>query len=91
VRTADGTLKELPACADIILQPGESIVSYTSGGGGYGPPYERPIEKVKHDVEEGWITTQRAFEVYGVVFTGEGKIDEEATIARRRTLAEMKN
>jgi N-methylhydantoinase B len=91
LRTADGTLKELPACADIILQPGESIVSYTSGGGGYGPPYERPIEKVKHDVEEGWITTQRAFEVYGVVFTGEGKIDEEATIARRRTLAEMKN
>ena len=83
VRTKDGELKELPACSDIILQPGETIVSYSSGGGGYGPPYERPVDKVKHDVEEGWITKERARDVYGVVFDGEGNIDETATAKRR--------
>lgn len=87
LRTVDGQLKELPACGDIILQPGETVVSYTSGGGGYGPPYERPPEKVKHDVEEGWITRQKAYDVYGVVFDEAGNIDREATTERRRILA----
>jgi len=89
VSTKDGELKELPACSDIILQPGETIVSYSSGGGGYGPPYERPVDKVKHDVEEGWITKERARDVYGVVFDGEGNIDETATAKRRKALANV--
>jgi N-methylhydantoinase B len=87
LRARDGELKELPACADIILQPGETVVSYSSGGGGYGPPYERPVEKVRHDVEEGWITRERALEVYGVVIDDSGNIDKPATAERRRTLA----
>ncbi|MFQ5693204.1 MAG: hydantoinase B/oxoprolinase family protein, partial [Nitrospinota bacterium] len=86
-RTADGELKDLPACANIVLEPGETVVSYTAGGGGYGPPHERPVEKVRHDVEEGWITRARAFEVYGVVFDEEGNIDEAATAERRAALA----
>jgi N-methylhydantoinase B len=89
VRTKDGELKELPACSDIILQPGETIVSYSSGGGGYGPPYKRPVDKVKHDVEEGWITKERARDIYGVVFDGEGNIDKTATTKRRKALTNM--
>ncbi len=88
LRTRDGTLKELPACSDIILQPGETIVSYSSGGGGYGPPCERPMGKVKHDVEEGWITRERAKEVYGVVIDKTGNIDKDATAERRRALTD---
>jgi len=83
-RTADGELEELPACANIILEPGETVISYTAGGGGYGPPHERPPEKVGHDVEEGWITRKRAREVYGVVFDNGGKIDMPATAALRK-------
>ncbi len=83
-RTADGELEELPACANIILAPGETVISYTAGGGGYGPPHERPPEKVGHDVEEGWITRKRAREVYGVVFDNGGKIDMPATAALRK-------
>ena len=52
----DGSLEDLPGCADIILKPGENVASYCTGGGGYGPPYERPAEKVREDVEEKWIT-----------------------------------
>ncbi len=83
-RTADGELEELPACANIILEPGETVISYTAGGGGYGPPNERPPEKVGHDVEEGWITRKRAREVYGVVFDKGGKIDPAATAKLRK-------
>lgn len=87
VRDVHGALKELPACADIILQPGEAVVSYSAGGGGYGPPSERPVERVKYDVEEGWITKERADALYGVVFAENGRIDEAATAARRKALA----
>ena len=90
LRTVDGELKDLPACSDVILQQGENIVSYSAGGGGYGHPYERPIEKVKHDVEEGWITNERAYEVYGVVFDEKGNVDEAATKKRREALSRGK-
>jgi N-methylhydantoinase B len=88
VRTVDGELKQLPPVADVVLQPGETIVSYTSGGGGYGPPHKRPLEQVKQDVEEGWITKQRAKDVYGVVFDEAGNIDKAETAQRRKVLAE---
>lgn len=87
LRTEDGKLNELPACSDIILKPGQNIVSYSSGGGGYGLPYERLPEKVKYDVEEGWITKQRARDVYGVALTDEGDIDEKETARLRKALA----
>ena len=87
LRNADGEVEKLPACSDIILKSGETIVSYSAGGGGFGPPLERPVEKVKYDVEEGWITKERAEQVYGVVINEKGTIDEETTAKRRRTLA----
>ena len=87
-RTLSGELEELPACANIVLKPGETVISYTAGGGGYGPPIERPVQKVKHDVDEGWITNERAYNVYGVVLDEKGDIDDAATAERRRILAE---
>jgi N-methylhydantoinase B len=89
-RKADGELVELPACEDIILKPGEKIVSYSAGGGGYGPPIERPAAQVRIDVEEGWISKERAYEVYGVVLREEGSIDEAATAGRRAALGESR-
>lgn len=86
-RKVGGELIELPACEDIILKPGEKIVSYSSGGGGYGPPVERPAAQVKYDVDEGWISKERAFEVYGVVLMEDGAVDEAATVERRKSLA----
>ncbi|MFQ5931016.1 MAG: hydantoinase B/oxoprolinase family protein [Nitrospiraceae bacterium] len=79
VRRRNGKLEKLPACADIILKPGESVASYSSGGGGYGSPLTRPVNKVRYDVEEGWISPKRAREVYGVVISAEGEVDEKAT------------
>jgi N-methylhydantoinase B len=90
VRGADGNLKGLPACADVILKPNERIVSYSAGGGGYGYPYERPVDKVVQDVEEEWISKERAYQVYGVVFDEIGKVDKIATQKRRGEMREDK-
>lgn len=63
---ADGTTEVLPACAQVKLAPGETIVSISCGGGGYGPPRERDPARVKSDVAERWISAKRARSVYGV-------------------------
>ncbi len=86
-RRGDGELVELPACEDIVLKPGEKIVSYSAGGGGYGPPVERPAAQVRYDVEEGWISKERAREIYGLVLSEDGSVNEAATAARRKELA----
>lgn len=84
-RSSEG-LEELPTCATIVLEPGETVVSYTSGGGGYGPPHERPAEKVERDLAEGWITAGRAGDVYGVVIGEDGGVDPGATAQRRASM-----
>lgn len=64
-RTVDGTMQPLPAQGIIQLADGETVVSVTAGGGGYGDPKDRPRDDVARDVAEGWITAERAREVYG--------------------------
>ena len=60
-RTATGELVEVhDVSAQYVLKNGESVISYTPGGGGYGPALERDPERVLHDVAEGWITVDRA-------------------------------
>jgi N-methylhydantoinase B len=66
-RLQDGSLIKLEACGGVVLEPGETIVAYCCGGGGYGHPRERDRQRVIEDVSEGWISAERAREVYGVV------------------------
>jgi N-methylhydantoinase B len=45
---------------------------------------------VLHDVREGWVSPDRARDVYGVIFSGEGEalvVDEAATERLRTRLA----
>ena len=69
----------LDVSAQVMLRPGERIVSHTAAGGGFGPPTSRDPNRVKIDVEEGWITKSRARDIYGVVFNKSGEIDSDAT------------
>jgi N-methylhydantoinase B len=64
------------------------VVSYSAGGGGYGAPWERDPARVKHDLDEGWISAERAQGVYGLVLDRQGAIDQTATAARRAARAE---
>ena len=86
-RTRAGELEELDTSGHVFLEPGETIVSVSPAGGGYGAPIERNPERVSHDVVEGWISRERAAEVYGVITDAGGNVDREATVARRAELA----
>lgn len=66
LRKADGTVEDLPACAMIHVEPGQTVISLSCGGGGYGDPKSRDPDRVRRDVKEKWITAARAKAVYGV-------------------------
>jgi N-methylhydantoinase B len=87
-REVSGDLSPLDPCARVVVDAGERIISISTGGGGYGPPSERDPERVRHDVVEGWISRERAEQVYGVVFTDATDVDSQATVARRRRMNE---
>ena len=54
---------------DRDLKPGETVTNLNPGGGGYGNPFERPIEKIVGDVRNGLVSIAGAREDYGVVIT----------------------
>jgi N-methylhydantoinase B len=64
-RGPDGSLVELPNCDRVVLRPGETIVSVSCSGGGYGAARERDPAAVASDVREGYVSAERAREVYG--------------------------
>ena len=60
-----------------------------SGGGGWGNPYERPVDWVCEDVENGLVSVDAAKSEYGVVLKeteiyGEYLVDEEETDSLRK-------
>jgi N-methylhydantoinase B len=84
VRRVDGTVEELPGCARVWVEVGETVMSVCNGGGGYGDPLTREPERVLADVREGYVSHERAQAVYGVVITPGGELDLDATATLRR-------
>jgi N-methylhydantoinase B len=71
----------LPPLSDgAVLQRGDVLRLETGGGGGWGHPFDRPVELVLADVLGGFITTEAAARDYGVVVG-----DDAATTVRRAT------
>lgn len=67
------------------INPGERAANMNPGGGGYGNPFERPVEKVLHDVKNRLVSIEGARRDYGVVIKdAEGlEIDQAATDSLR--------
>ena len=70
------------------LKTGDAFRLRSGGGGGYGPPLERPIEAVRHDVRQGYNTAKAAAELYGVIidpatFEVDDVATEQARAARK--------
>jgi N-methylhydantoinase B len=63
------------------------MVSFSCGGGGYGPPEERAVERVLHDVREKCVRRERAESVYGVAVSANGEVDATRTAVLRQELA----
>lgn len=49
------------------LKKGDVARLITATGGGWGNPYERPVEAVLEDVKNGYITVEMAEKDYGVI------------------------
>ena len=69
-RTTIQNPAEDPAEADMLetrpLKAGARLAIFRSGGGGYGDPKERPAELVRQDVEDGYVSREKAREAYGL-------------------------
>lgn len=57
--------ESLPNVGAIELMRGDRVVSIGTGGGGYGDPSCRPVEKLRTDVENGLLSPERMQAVYG--------------------------
>ena len=66
------------------IQPGDTITNMNPGGGGYGNPFERPIDMVVNDVRNGLVSIEGARADYGVVFSKSGAL--EVDLAATQTL-----
>ena len=60
------------------LELGDVVVMETSGGGGFGDPLTREMDRVVADVAEGYVSNDAAARDYGVVID-EGDVDATAT------------
>ena len=80
--------KLLPTCPmeSTVLNRGDVFLHVQSGGGGHGDPLERDPELVLDAVLNEFITTDYAFDVYGVAVR-DGAVDGQATATRRAELA----
>lgn len=85
---ADGGEEELPTTATVEILAEERVETVCNGGGGYGDPTEREPELVRADVAAGFVSAERARDVYAVVVTvgehGDVEVDVERTQALRR-------
>jgi N-methylhydantoinase B len=49
------------------LEAGDTIIVETGGGGGYGPPSERPRDLIERDVRRGYVSAEAAARDYGFI------------------------
>jgi N-methylhydantoinase B len=81
-----GTERELSLGkrSGIRINPGDVVVSRSAGGGGFGEPLHRDVERVQADLDEGYVSAEKAAEHYGVIVDPEtGLIDRERTALQR--------
>ena len=79
----DGAWKtDFPNAKVLVAQikAGDAFRLRSGGGGGYGPPPERPVEDVREDVRQGYVSVHEAAEFYGVVIDAKTlEVNEAAT------------
>ena len=61
------TFSEVTINSVMSLNKGQKIEIYSGGGGGYGDPLARDVDKVAADVRDGLVSVDSAREDYGVM------------------------
>jgi N-methylhydantoinase B len=78
------------AGARLPVPVGAAAIIRTGGGGGWGDPCERPVEKVVEDVREGLISRDAARSLYGVLMDEALNVDHAATSSARKEIGERR-
>ena len=65
------------------IRPGETAANKNPGGGGYGEPYDRPVDKVVWDVKNQLVSLEGAREDYGVVITDATTLEVDAAATHK--------
>ncbi len=63
----DGTSERFSFATNVTVNKGDVIRIVTANGGGYGDPAKRTPDMVAEDVKDGYLTPERAKEIYGYV------------------------
>ncbi|MGE0651889.1 MAG: hydantoinase B/oxoprolinase family protein [Alphaproteobacteria bacterium] len=63
---ANGDTESMCKANGYALYPGDKVILETGGGGGYGPPEERSVERVRRDLDRGYISPEAAERDYGI-------------------------
>jgi N-methylhydantoinase B len=67
-----------------LVRRGDVIRIETGGGGGWGHPFDREVERVMADLRGGFISRASAEGAYGLVLAEDGASVDLAATARRR-------
>jgi N-methylhydantoinase B len=60
VQRREGKISRMKSKDSIVLQPGDSVIVRTAGGGGYGDPQKRNPSFIQDDLENGYVTKEQA-------------------------------
>ncbi|MDP6884513.1 MAG: hydantoinase B/oxoprolinase family protein, partial [Rhodospirillales bacterium] len=71
--------RELTKFDQLSVNAGDTLTFMMAGGGGYGDPFDRDAERVRRDVELGFVSREAARRDYGVAIDDHGAVDEAAT------------
>jgi len=97
----EGSPRDLGGLVDgELVAAGQLVRVVTTGGGGWGDPLEREVERVREDVIDGKVSRDAARQDYGVVFANATSLDEDpvdlaatnelrATLRQQRALREL--
>ncbi|WP_256487825.1 hydantoinase B/oxoprolinase family protein [Haladaptatus sp. AB618] len=93
--TKDGESEEMGTVfSSVPIEEGNEFVRPSSGGGGFGDPLDRNPQDVLVDVEDDYVSVERAAKDYGVVIEEidpdlcEYEVDQEATEQKRDYIRE---
>jgi N-methylhydantoinase A/oxoprolinase/acetone carboxylase beta subunit/N-methylhydantoinase B/oxoprolinase/acetone carboxylase alpha subunit len=87
IRHRDGSREVVStAAAGVVVDAGDAFEIRCASGGGVGDPLNRRPERVAQDVNRRLFSAVDAADVYGVMLTEAGDVDEAATADQRRSL-----
>ena len=65
LRRTDGRIERHAFATNVVVNTNDVIRIVTANGGGYGDPADRTPEAVARDLRNGYLTEERAREIYG--------------------------